>query len=163
MRYEMENNKPIDLKDLTDALKQIKAKDIMTKNVITVKKDDTLDDVAELMIKKRISGFPVLENNEIIGTITADDLFMVMDMIKTGEILKNNNKEYSLPRVEFAMSTELFTVSPDTDLDEIIALMKYRNIRTLPVTIENKMVGVIGRRDIYSNFYCALKGICPKT
>lgn len=159
----MENNKPIDLKDLTDALKQIKAKDIMTKNVITVKKDDTLDDVAELMIKKRISGFPVLENNEIIGTITADDLFMVMDMIKTGEILKNNNKEYSLPRVEFAMSTELFTVSPDTDLDEIIALMKYRNIRTLPVTIENKMVGVIGRRDIYSNFYCALKGICPKT
>ena len=159
----MENNKPIDHKDLTDALKQIKAKDIMTKNVITVKKDDTLDDVAELMIKKRISGFPVLENNKIIGTITADDLFMVMDMIKTGEILKNNNKEYSLPRVEFAMSTELFTVSPDTDLDEIIALMKYRNIRTLPVTIENKMVGVIGRRDIYSNFYCALKGICPKT
>lgn len=155
----MNNYKSLNLDELTARLKQIKAKDIMTKEVITVKKEDTLADVAELMISKRISGFPVLENNEIIGIITANDLFLVMDMIKTGEILKNNSSDYSQPKVSFAMSTEVITVSPEGNLDEIIALMKYRNIHTLPVTSQNKLVGVIGRRDVFKNFYCVVRDL----
>ncbi|MDD3656165.1 MAG: CBS domain-containing protein [Atribacterota bacterium] len=147
------------LQKLAERLKQIKAKDIMTEDVVIVKKDDTLADVAELMIDKRISGFPVLENDEIIGIITANDLFLVMDMIKTGEVLKNNSADYSQPKVSFAMSTEIITVSPEGNLDEIIALMKYRNIHTLPVTTQNKLVGVIGRRDVFKSFYCAIRDL----
>jgi len=155
----MNNYKSLNLDELTARLRQIKAKDIMTKEVITVKKEDTLAEVAELMISKRISGFPVLEDNEIIGIITANDLFLVMDMIKTGEILQNNSSEYSQPKVSFAMSTEVITVSPEGNLDEIIALMKYRNIHTLPVTTQNKLVGVIGRRDVFKNFYCVVRDL----
>ncbi len=148
------------MQELTDNLKMIKAEDIMTREVITVRKDDTLDLIAKLMIDKRISGFPVLEDDEIIGVITANDLFLVMDLIKTGEILKDNSDNNSLPKVDFAMSTEVITVKPNTDLNEIIALMKYRNIHTLPVVNNNKLVGVIGRRDVYRNFYCTVKNIC---
>jgi len=148
------------MQELTDNLKMIKAEDIMTREVITVRKDDTLDLIAKLMIDKRISGFPVLEDDEIIGVITANDLFLVMDLIKTGEILKDNSDSNSLPKVDFAMSTEVITVKPNTDLNEIIALMKYRNIHTLPVVNHNKLVGVIGRRDVYRNFYCTVKNIC---
>jgi len=155
----MNNYKSLNLYELTARLKQIKAKDIMTKEVITVNKEDTLADVAELMISKRISGFPVLEDNEIIGIITANDLFMVMDMIKTGEILKNNSSNYSQPKVSFAMSTEVITVSQEGNLDEIIALMKYRNIHTLPVTSQNKLVGVIGRRDVFKSFYSVVRDL----
>jgi CBS domain-containing protein len=155
----MNNHKSLNLEKLTEQLKQIKAKDIMTKEVITVKKEDTLAEVAELMISKRISGFPVLEDNEIIGIITTNDLFLVMDMIKTGEILKDNNIDYSQPKVSFAMSTEVITVSPEGNLDEIIALMKYRNIHTLPVTSQNKLVGVIGRRDVFKNFYSVVRDL----
>jgi CBS domain-containing protein len=155
----MENNKRLNLQKLIENLKQIKAKDIMTKDVVTVTKDGTLADVAELMINKRISGFPVLEDDKIIGIITADDLFLVMDMIKTGEIPEKNCQGCS-PKVSFAMSTEPITVNPDTNLDEIIALMKYRNIHTLPITIHDKLVGVIGRRDIFKSFYLAVKDCC---
>jgi CBS domain-containing protein len=155
----MENDKKLNLQKLTEKLKQIKAKDIMTKDVITVKKNETLANVAELMIDKRISGFPVLENDKIIGIITADDLFLVMDMIKTGEIPENNSRGCA-PKVSFAMSTEAITVNPETNLDEIIALMKYRNIHTLPILSNNKMVGVIGRRDIFKCFYFAVKDCC---
>ena len=155
----MNNYKSLNLDELTARLKQIKAKDIMTKEVITVNKEDTLADVAELMISKRISGFPVLEDNEIIGIITANDLFLVMDMIKTGEILKDNNIDYSQPKVSFAMSTEVITVSPEGNLNEIIALMKYRNIHTLPVTSQNKLVGVIGRRDVFKSFYSVVRDL----
>lgn len=155
----MENDKRLNLQELTEKLKQIKAKDIMTKDVITVAKDETLADVAELMINKRISGFPVLEDDKIIGIITADDLFLVMDMIKTGEILENNSQGCS-SKVSFAMSTEAITVNPDTNLDEIIALMKYRNVHTLPITKNNELIGVIGRRDVFKCFYFAVKDCC---
>ncbi len=155
----MINNNSSNLHKLTERLKQIKAKDIMTVDVITVRKDDLLTYVAELMIQNRISGFPVLENDEIIGIITANDLFLVMDMIKTGEILKNSEAEYSQPKVSFAMSTDIISVNPEGSLDEIISLMKYRNIHTLPVTIQNELVGVIGRRDIFRSFYSAIKDL----
>lgn len=155
----MKKDNTLNLQKLTERLKQIKAKDIMTKEVITVSKDDTLAEVAELMIVKRISGFPVLENDKIIGIITANDLFMVMDMIKTGEVLQNNNVDYSHPKVSFAMSTDIVTVSPEGNLDEIIALMKYRNIHTLPVTSQDKLIGVIGRRDVFKSFYCAIRDL----
>ena len=156
----MEIHKKFTLQELTDNLKKIKARDIMTKDVITVKRDDTLDEIATLMIEKRISGFPVLDNDEIVGIITANDLFLVMDLIKTGEILTDNSENNSLPKVDFAMSTEIITVEPETDLNEIITLMKYRNIHTLPVVSNKKLSGVIGRRDVFRNFYCTVKGIC---
>ena len=155
----MVENNSLSLTKLIERLKQIKAKDIMTADVITVKKDDSLTDVAELMIKNRISGFPVLEDDVIIGIITANDLFLVMDMIKTGEVLKDNETDYSRPKVSFAMSTEVISINPEGSLDEIISLMKYRNIHTLPVTFQNKLVGVIGRRDIFKSFYCAIRDL----
>ena len=155
----MVENNSLSLTKLIERLKQIKAKDIMTADVITVKKDDSLTDVAELMIKNRISGFPVLEDDVIIGIITANDLFLVMDMIKTGEVLKDNETDYSRPEVSFAMSTEVISINPEGSLDEIISLMKYRNIHTLPVTFQNKLVGVIGRRDIFKSFYCAIRDL----
>ena len=154
----MIGNHSLDLEKLAERLKKIKASDIMTKEVITVKKDDTLVAIAELMISKRISGFPVVENGEIIGIITSNDLFLVMDMIKTGELLQNDDNERYQPTVNYAMSTETVTVSPEVNLDEIITLMKYRNIHTLPVTSQNKLIGVIGRRDIFKSFYYTLRG-----
>ena len=155
----MMSNKHLDLEKLTGQLKQIRAKDMMSDEVITVKKDDSLVEVAELMIKKRISGFPVLENGEIIGIITSNDLFLVMDMIKTGELLQNDDTDSSQPSVNFAMSTDIVTVNPETNLDEIISLMKYRNIHTLPVMSQNKLVGVIGRRDIFKSFYDVIRNL----
>ena len=155
----MMSNKHLDLEKLTEQLKQIKAKDMMSDEVITVKKGDSLAEIAELMIKKRISGFPVLENGEIIGIITSNDLFLVMDMIKTGELLQNDDTYSSQPSVNFAMSTNIVTVNPETNLDEIISLMKYRNIHTLPVMSQNKLVGVIGRRDIFKSFYDVIRNL----
>lgn len=155
----MMSNKHLNLEKLTEQLKQIRAKDMMSDEVITVKKDDSLAEVAELMIKKRISGFPVLENGEIIGIITSNDLFLVMDMIKTGELLQNDDTDSSQPSVNFAMSTDIVTVNPETNLGEIISLMKYRNIHTLPVMSQNKLVGVIGRRDIFKSFYDVIRDL----
>lgn len=156
----MNNDYTLILQKLTGRLKKKKAKDIMTKDVITVGKDDNLTDVAELMIQKRISGFPVIENEKIIGIITTNDLFMIMDIIKTGEVLKDSSDiDYIQPKVSFTMSTEIVSVSPETSLDEIITLMKYRNIHTLPVISRDRLTGIIGRRDVFKCFYNEIRDL----
>ena len=154
------------MNDLTKRLRSIKAKDIMTKDVITTTEDMTLADIAQLMTKTRISGLPVIgKRGKIVGIITAVDLFIVMDMIKSGDVMENGVMAVSNPTVKFAMSTEVIKIKKNTTLDEIIAIMKYKNVYTLPVVEANKMVGVIGRRDVFRNFYAAVKyrrGRSPK-
>ncbi len=151
--------KPI-LDNLTKRLKSIKAKDIMTKNVITTKENTKLAEVAEIMIKERISGLPVVgKRGRIVGIITETDLFLVMDMIKLGDIVQNGMKKVSNPSVKFAMSTDIITIEKNTTLEEIFTIMKYRNAHTIPVLDGKKMVGIIGMRDVFKTFYAVLKGL----
>jgi CBS domain-containing protein len=132
----------------------------MTTHVITTTEDTALADIAELMIKTRISGLPVLtKHNKMAGVVTAEDLFVIMDMIKSGDIVENGTIAVSNPTVKFAMSTEAIKITDQTTLDEIIAVMKYKNVHTLPVFKKNKMVGVIGRRDVFRNFYAVVKDL----
>jgi CBS domain-containing protein len=148
------------LQELSAKLRSIKAKDMMTKDVITAEEETHLADIAELMIKKRISGLPVLnKEGEAVGTITANDLFLVMDMIRSGDIVEGEKFSVSEPTVKFAMSAGSIRISKKTTLEEIITIMKYRNAHTLPVFEGDKMVGVVGRRDIFKNFYAVVKEI----
>jgi len=145
---------------LKKRLKSIKAKDIMTKNVITTEEDKTLSEVAGLMIKKRISGLPVLDKKgKLTGIIVDHDLFLVMDMIESGNIIEENSNTVSDPKVSYAMSKEVVTIKKTTNLDEIIGTMKYKNIHTLPVRQAKKIVGIIGRRDVYQTFYNTVKNL----
>ncbi len=146
------------MRNLEKKLKSIKAKDIMTRHVIMTKEDATLADISKLMIKTRISGIPVIgKKGKMTGIITATDLFLVMDMIKSGDIVGDDMMPLSNPTVKFALSTGVVKIKKDTTLDEIIAIMKYQNVHTLPVFEKNKLVGVIGRRDVFKNFYSVVK------
>lgn len=148
------------LRELIKKLKLIKAKDIMTPNVITANEDAALADIAEVMIKTRISGIPVMgKKGEVSGMITAGDLFLVMEMIKSGDILKNDKTGGINLTVKYAMSTEVIKIKSNTTLDEIIEMMKNRNVYTFPVFEKNKLVGVIGRRDIINNFYSVIRQV----
>ena len=148
------------MKDLTKKLKLIKAKDIMTKDVITTKEDTSLAEIAKLMIKTRISGIPVIgKKGKLSGVITATDLFLVMDMIKSGDIVGDDMMPLSNPTVKFALSTGIIKIKKNTTLEEIITIMKYQNVHTLPVFEKNKLVGVIGRRDVFKNFYSTVKNL----
>ncbi|MBD3426859.1 MAG: CBS domain-containing protein [Candidatus Omnitrophica bacterium] len=149
------NNK---LKTLDKKIKKIKARDMMTEEVITIGRNEDLYKAADLMIKNRISGIPVVSRGgKIQGIITENDLFMVMDMVKSGDVTFDNNKKGVIPPVNFAMSVEVNTITKDTTLDEIIVLMKYKNQHTIPVLEKGKLVGIIGKQDVFKKFYSAVK------
>lgn len=156
----MAKNPKTKLELLMERLKSIKAEDIMTKNVITATENTYLSDVAETMIRFRISGLPVIgKDGRVIGIITSDDLFLVMEMIESGDLVENGRIQASKSTVRFAMSTEVVKIKKNTNLARIIALMRYKNVHTLPVFEGNRMVGVIGRRDVYKNFYSVIKDL----
>ncbi len=69
----------LDVHELLYLLSKIKVKDIMTKKPITVPPDFTIEETAEVLLKNKISGVPVVDNHgNTVGTITQSDLFKVL-------------------------------------------------------------------------------------
>jgi CBS domain-containing protein len=153
----------VNLKEKSDLLnkklKEIKAKDIMTRgNIVTVKEDAHLAQIADHMIKTRISGLPVVDDEgRVSGIITATDLFLLMDILKSGEVVETVLSNPYNPTVKFAMTYVVIKISPESTLGEIADIMKLRNVHTLPVYEGGEMVGIVGRRDVIKHFYTALK------
>jgi CBS domain-containing protein len=159
----MKKTKNGELRALDAKLKKIKASDIMTSKVVTIRRTKDIYDAAKIMLKKRISGIPVVSpSGKVQGIITETDLFMVMNMVRSGKIIPGKQTGKIIPEVGFAMSVDFKTVSENTSLDKIIVLMKYRNQHTVPVTRKGRMVGIIGKRDVFKNFYSAVRS-CQKS
>lgn len=142
----------------------LKAKDIMTRDVITVKEETTVRELAQLFITRKISGAPV-ENSEgrVIGVVTESDLIfqnkklhmpITVDILDAFIFLESPNKmEKELKKMAASTAGEicsqkLVSVSPDTNLEDLATLMTEKKIHTLPVIDEDKLVGVIGKTDI---------------
>jgi acetoin utilization protein AcuB len=69
----------LEIHELLYLVTQIKIKDIMTKDPITIPFDYTVEETAELLLENKISGAPVLDHSgQLVGVITESDLFKVM-------------------------------------------------------------------------------------
>jgi len=142
----------------------LKAKDIMTLKVITVKEDATVRELAALFLLNDISGAPVVDGEgRVIGVVTESDLifqnkkvhlptaFAILDAFVFLEGPKKMEKE--LKKIAGATVAEicshnLVSVGPETELDELATLMAEKKVHTLPVMEGEKLVGVIGKSDI---------------
>lgn len=137
------------------------AKDIMTKKVVTVSKDSTVGDLAKILIKNKVSGVPVVnENNNIVGMATEADIILKESTLplplsfgsafmKNYETLTKDDKEYLKTKVEDIMTREVKTVKEDIRLDKVVNIMINNNINRVPViNKENKIVGIITRANI---------------
>jgi CBS domain-containing protein len=114
------------------------AKDIMTTQVMTVKADTSIKDAMKLLVGIEISGLIVTdEQNNIVGVVTERDLMVAYDFLK----------EIKAPLRDF-MNTQILSVGEDTPVEEISNLLVQGDIRRVPVLKDNKVVGVISRRDI---------------
>ncbi|HEX9662175.1 MAG TPA: CBS domain-containing protein [Candidatus Binatia bacterium] len=110
------------------------AKDIMTRDIIMVKPQMTVKQLAMLLIKNQISGAPVAaEDGKIIGIVSEAD------------ILAKKARQ-----VKGIMSTKVVSVNEETPVEEIAQLMAMHKIKRLPVMKGNKIVGIVSRADIVS-------------
>jgi len=109
-------------------------KEIMTRNVISVKPDDTILKASELMIKNAISQLPVIENGVIIGTLTEES------------IIRNLSSTIAKKRVEEIMEAPLPSVPEETPVSVIRPLLEdHPGVLTVR---KGKIVGIITRSDL---------------
>jgi len=71
----------LDVHELYYLLSEIKVKDIMAKNPLTIGPDESVEKAAVLMLEKKISGLPVVENKNLVGIITQTDIFRALTSI----------------------------------------------------------------------------------
>jgi CBS domain-containing protein len=110
------------------------AKNIMTRDVITVTPTMTVKNLAMTLIKNQISGAPVAaKNGKIVGVVSEAD------------IVGKKGKD-----VKAIMSKTIISVNEETPVEKIAQLMTTHKIKRLPVMRENKVVGIISRADIVS-------------
>ena len=142
----------------------LNAADIMTKEVITVKKDTSLADLARILYENRINGAPVVDDEGALeGVICESDLIRkkkqfhiptvvaVFDVIISLERPKNIEKEIqriSSTIVEELYTKEVVTVNKNTPVDEIATIMTSKKIYTIPVMDGDHLVGIIGKADL---------------
>ncbi|WP_315615609.1 CBS domain-containing protein [Alkalihalobacillus sp. MEB130] len=112
--------------------------DIMSKDVITVQADQTIQEAAEMMKSNDIGSIPVVRNGELVGIITDRDI----------TIRATASGEDSHASVEECMSTNLTVASPSTDPHEAANMMAQHQIRRLPVVENGKIIGMVAIGDL---------------
>ncbi|WGD35825.1 CBS domain-containing protein [Olleya sp. YS] len=115
-----------------------KVRHVMSTDIFTVDKKDSLELVINIMQWKNIHHMPVINNNkELVGLLSWNDV-------------KNHIKdiEESTKCVQNYMKTDLITITDDKSLDEAKALLKTHDINCLPVVKGNHLVGIITSKDL---------------
>lgn len=147
----------------------MKAKDILTKNVQVLNKDDTVEKVARILIKNKISGLPVVdEERKVIGMVSEGDLVFQQKKIISPTFISfldgviqlghqkyiNELKKIAAYKVEDIMTKNVYSVHLDTSINDISSLMVDKKINRVPVVDdEKKLKGIITRSDIIKNLY----------
>lgn len=124
-------------------MKDLTAKDIMTRPVLSARKNASARDIALQLLSGLFSGMPVTdENGKVIGMVTEFDLL--------GNICEG--KELSKLTAEDIMSENPVTADVNTPVREILNIMLDKNIIRLPITEEGRLVGIVARCDILRAF-----------
>ena len=125
-----------------------KVKEIMTKDVITTTSDIDVVYAFEKLMKHKISSLPVVEDDKLIGIITATDVGhnLILDKYELGT------------SVEEIMIKSVITVSPEDTLEDAINIMKSGGsssgiLNQLPVVEDEKLVGIISDGDIIQEIF----------
>ena len=135
--------------------------DVMTRKVLSVKPEETVDHAANLMLRHGISGlFVVDDKNTLVGVVTEGDL------LRRDEIGTQRHRPWWLRilvspgrqaldfthahgrRVSDVMTPEVISVALSTPLEEVVETMERQRIKRVAVVEDGHMVGVVARSDL---------------
>lgn len=135
----------------------IVASDIMTDEVVVVYEDMLIRQISHLMLRKRVSGFPVVDKKlGLIGIISMTDLFMMLNKAFVRRTDDQFHKRLSFFRdltVGQVMTRKVIAIKPSATLEEIVNLVVRKNIHVFPVIDKKKIVGIVSRHDIINAVY----------
>jgi len=141
----------------------LKARDIMTKKVITVKPEATVEELARLLMKHKISGVPVVDDSKrLVGIVTENDLISQNKRLHIPTIIRlfdafilfgstkmeDEIKKMTATTVGEICIKKVVSITDETSLEEIATIMSERKIHLLPVLRDEVVVGIVGKADV---------------
>lgn len=141
----------------------MKARDIMTTDVVTLAPDTPIPRIARLFVRFGISGAPVVEGGQVIGIVTERDLIarharpsspLYLPLLDAKIPLRGGREYREIVRrilgltARDIMTTPVKTVDADADLEEVATLMVEGKANPVPVLSGGKLVGIIGHTDL---------------
>ncbi|MFH6783295.1 MULTISPECIES: CBS domain-containing protein [Methylobacterium] len=145
-------------------------RDVMTCEVASVRPDSSIEAAIALMLERRISGLPVLDDGgAVVGIVSEGDLFRrpelgtarpqpgwIQFVVDPDRMAEAYAKEHGR-RVSDVMTRTLVAVSPDATLAEAAALLARHRIRRLPVVEHGRLAGIVARADLLRALQAALR------
>ena len=148
------------------------ATEIMTTPVFSVRSDNTLAEVVQILAEKRISGLPVVDSeNKLVGVISEKDIVDYSSQLHSIRLINSSawisphldvsmiasyKKGFELlsqTTVEKVMTKKVVSAKENTPGEEIARLMKKKNVNRVPITDENGvLIGIITRSDLINYF-----------
>lgn len=135
--------------------------DLMVTSVVAVHPDDLLQNIAPLMLEKRVSGFPVVENDVLVGIVTEGDLMAVVGVpVRIAQkswrkkVLNTWKRPFaptagSANKVRDVMTHAVITAQPQDSLQHGLKLMGQHQItRLIIVNDKQHVIGIVTRADI---------------
>lgn len=140
------------------------AKDIMTKDVLSVRPDTSIEELSSILVKNEISGVPVVDDaGALYGIVTENDLISrnkrlhiptVVSFLDAAIYLESSKKfeqevkRLTATRVGDICSRKVVTITEDTTVIDIATIMSEKKVDLLPVLRGGKVVGIVGKRDM---------------
>jgi CBS domain-containing protein len=152
----------------------MKAKDVMTRGVVTIDAQRAVGDVARILLDKRISAVPVVDDaGRLIGIVSEGDLLRRVEtdtqrrrsgwhaLLTSDRNLASEYAKTHARRAADVMTRDVVTVSEDTPLGEIADLFEDHNIKRVPVTRDGVVLGIVSRADLLRALVAAESAAAP--
>ncbi len=160
----------------------IRAKDIMTTNIITVEPETTVHRIAQLLSDKHISAVVVIDRGSVVGIVSEGDLLhreelgtefeRASSLRISAEIENKSTISYEMEsettsklkshgmHARDVMTRKVVTVEEDTSLADVVRVLQGNHIRRVPVVRGAKLMGVVSRADIMRALAARPEGSC---
>jgi CBS domain-containing protein len=117
----------------------VRAKDVMSKRVMTLKPDSRVVDVIRFLAEHEVTGAPVVSDDmHLLGMVTEKDILMMLLY----------DKNIKTKTVADLMTKEVISFTEQDDLMEIFKILVENNFRRVPILSNGKLTGIVSRRDI---------------
>jgi len=143
---------------------ELKVRDVMTPDPVTVGPDMTVTEAARVMVERRIGALPVMDGDEMVGIVTEGDLIMqdvkleyptylhlldgfIMYPPSTARF-ENELKKAVAADVRAVMTTDPLTIQADAPIEDAATLLVDREVSRLPVMDGDRLVGIVSKSDI---------------
>lgn len=139
----------------------MKVEDVMTRNVVTVTPDASVQEIVSLLMRHRVSALPVVDvEGRVVGIVSEGDLIRRPEiagerlltwwaaMVASSEARAERYVKTHGQSAHAVMSENVVTVSPSAPVAEVVRLLEKHRIKRTPVVEDGKLIGVVSRSDL---------------